>query len=150
MPVSTDARSCCPPLLQGQLLQARVLELPPFFIFHHANSYEEGGRVVIDSIHYDSLPAVGREALAEQQASEEFRLARWLCHSPCMLALSASLFVNPPRSVPACTPRHVRAILCQARLRSPWQANHSARPTVLRSADRSRRGLPQSAAPGGS
>jgi all-trans-8'-apo-beta-carotenal 15,15'-oxygenase len=39
------------------------------FVFHHANAYEEGQRVIVDSIHYDSLPAVGREALAEQQAS---------------------------------------------------------------------------------
>lgn len=34
-----------------------------------ANAYEADGgqRIVVDSIHYDSLPAVGREALAEQQ-----------------------------------------------------------------------------------
>lgn len=47
----------------------RVFKAPPLFIFHHANAFEqaEHNKIVIDSVHYDSLPAVGREALAEQQ-----------------------------------------------------------------------------------
>ncbi|KAL4425965.1 hypothetical protein ABPG75_009981 [Micractinium tetrahymenae] len=54
---------------QGRPLQARCFELPPLFVFHHANAFETdgGSKIVVDSIHYDSLPAVGREALAEQQ-----------------------------------------------------------------------------------
>ncbi|PRW59430.1 Apocarotenoid-15,15 -oxygenase [Chlorella sorokiniana] len=54
---------------EGRPLEARTFTLPPLFIFHHANAYEadDGQRIVVDSIHYDSLPAVGREALAEQQ-----------------------------------------------------------------------------------
>lgn len=46
--------------------KVQKFELPPAFVFHHANAYEEGNNVVIDSIHYKSLPAVGREALPEQ------------------------------------------------------------------------------------
>ena len=40
---------------------------PPGFVFHHANAYEEVSeegttqRIVIDSIHYDSLPMVGKQ-----------------------------------------------------------------------------------------
>jgi carotenoid cleavage dioxygenase-like enzyme len=57
----------CP---QGRPLQPRTFTAPPLFVFHHANAYEspDGRHVSVDSIHYDSLPAVGREALAEQQA----------------------------------------------------------------------------------
>ena len=45
-----------------------VFTAPPLFVFHHANAFEtnNGEQIVIDSIHYDSLPAVGREALAQQ------------------------------------------------------------------------------------
>ncbi len=52
-----------------------VFSAPPLFVFHHANAYEEHTSstsdstttsIVIDSIHYDSLPAVGREALSQQ------------------------------------------------------------------------------------
>lgn len=52
----------------------RTFAAPPLFVFHHANAYEaEGGkRVVVDSIHYDSLPAVGKEALAQQQVRVGF------------------------------------------------------------------------------
>lgn len=54
----------------------RTFAAPPFFVFHHANAYEEetagGGRkVVVDSIHYVSLPAVGREALASQRVDPD-------------------------------------------------------------------------------
>lgn len=54
---------------QGRPLESRRFELPPLFIFHHANAFEAdgGSRVVVDAIHYKSLPAVGREARAEQQ-----------------------------------------------------------------------------------
>ena len=49
--------------------EAMVFSAPPFFVFHHANAFEsaDGQRVTIDSIHYDSLPAVGREASAAQK-----------------------------------------------------------------------------------
>lgn len=54
---------------QGLPLQPRTFTAPSLFVFHHANAYEseDGQRIVVDSIHYESLPAVGREALAEQQ-----------------------------------------------------------------------------------
>lgn len=62
---------CSGTLPQGRPLQPRTFTAPPLFVFHHANAFEsaDGRRVSVDSIHYDSLPAVGREALAEQQAS---------------------------------------------------------------------------------
>ena len=44
----------------------RTFEIPPSFVFHHANAYEEQEDIIIDSIHYKSLPAIGREALPEQ------------------------------------------------------------------------------------
>lgn len=46
----------------------RTFELPSSFVFHHANAYEteDGRNVVVDSIHYPSLPAVGKEALPSQ------------------------------------------------------------------------------------
>lgn len=58
-----------PAVPQGRPLEARRIQLPPLFIFHHANAYEAdgGSKLVVDSIHYESLPAVGREALADQQ-----------------------------------------------------------------------------------
>jgi hypothetical protein len=70
--------TCLPPAtVQGRPLEARCFTAPPLFIFHHANAYETDGgrRLIIDSIHYDSLPAVGREALVEQQASAHRRSA---------------------------------------------------------------------------
>lgn len=55
--------------------QVRTFVAPPLFVFHHANAFEQdtpGGRcVVMDSIHYDSLPAVGREALASQHVDPD-------------------------------------------------------------------------------
>ncbi len=66
-------------------VEARSFLLPGFFVFHHANAYEEyssategstdssgsaespPASVTIDSIYYDSMPAVGREALAAQR-----------------------------------------------------------------------------------
>ncbi len=54
----------------GAPLRSRTYKAPPLFVFHHANAYEsDDGKVIIDSIHYDSLPAVGREALVEQRVS---------------------------------------------------------------------------------
>lgn len=50
----------------------RVFDIPPFFVFHHANAYQHGDdQVIIDSIYYDSLPAVGREALTSQQVDPD-------------------------------------------------------------------------------
>ena len=38
-------------------------------MFHHANAYEEDGgrRIVLDSIYYKSLPAIGKEARPDQK-----------------------------------------------------------------------------------
>lgn len=46
----------------------RTFSAPSCFIFHHANAYQspDGARLVVDSIHYDSLPAVGKEAQQAQ------------------------------------------------------------------------------------
>ena len=44
----------------------RTFKIPSLFVFHHANAYEENCIITVDSIHYPSLPAVGREALPEQ------------------------------------------------------------------------------------
>jgi all-trans-8'-apo-beta-carotenal 15,15'-oxygenase len=78
--VSAEVSTTCQPpaSLQGRPLEARCFTAPPLFIFHHANAYEteDGRRLIIDSIHYDSLPAVGREALVEQQASAHPRHAQ--------------------------------------------------------------------------
>lgn len=36
----------------------QILETPSGFVFHHANAYEQGGQIVIDSVCYEDLPAV--------------------------------------------------------------------------------------------
>ncbi len=38
--------------------KARVLETLSGFVFHHANAYEEGNEIVIDSVCYENLPSV--------------------------------------------------------------------------------------------
>jgi all-trans-8'-apo-beta-carotenal 15,15'-oxygenase len=38
--------------------QVRILEVPSGFVFHHANAFENGDEVVVDSICYESLPSV--------------------------------------------------------------------------------------------
>lgn len=43
-------------------VQAMTLEVPAGFVFHHVNAFESGDRVIVDSICYDSLPAVEPEA----------------------------------------------------------------------------------------
>ena len=58
----------------------KTFTLPSCFIFHHANAYEDGNDLIVDSIHYPSLPAVGKEALPSQcidpNAAFESRLRR--------------------------------------------------------------------------
>lgn len=44
-----------------QLQQPLVLSLPPCFVFHHANAYEDGSRLVVDSIAYPRLPEIWPE-----------------------------------------------------------------------------------------
>jgi carotenoid cleavage dioxygenase-like enzyme len=43
-----------PPLLPAPpadpTLLRRTFEAPPFFSFHHANAYEAGGKLVIDTV----------------------------------------------------------------------------------------------------
>jgi all-trans-8'-apo-beta-carotenal 15,15'-oxygenase len=41
---------------------SRTFTLPPSFVFHHAGGYEDGDDLVVDSIHYPSMPAVGKQA----------------------------------------------------------------------------------------
>lgn len=160
--LSCPARRARPPpaSLQGAPLRERTFELPPLFIFHHANAFEEGGRLVVDSIHvrgsargrgsagwlvgrragrapalapckacpcaahdcpssnhcchprpfapqYDSLPAVGREALAEQQV-------RGRCRGRRRLPACAEHSVSPlPRQQPTTAHLHpTSAHLC--------------------------------------
>jgi all-trans-8'-apo-beta-carotenal 15,15'-oxygenase len=55
--------------VESPSIQPRLFTAPPLFVFHHANAFETSGndrKIIIDSIHYDSLPAVGREATAQQ------------------------------------------------------------------------------------
>jgi len=61
------------PHVDEGIASTRSFAAPPMFVFHHANAYESdnGRRVVIDSIHYNSLPAVGREASAQQTVDPE-------------------------------------------------------------------------------
>ena len=99
--VSTSRLTCtcwalCKPGVQGLPLQPRTFTAPSLFVFHHANAYEseDGQRIVVDSIHYESLPAVGREALAEQQVGRGHSLLR-PC-SPCCALAGASC--SSPRS----------------------------------------------------
>lgn len=40
--------------------------LPASFVFHHAGAYEEGEDLVVDSVHYPSMPAVGKASNPEQ------------------------------------------------------------------------------------
>lgn len=63
----------------------KTFNAPPTFVFHHANAYEmtcdNSGRklLVIDSIHYDSLPAVGREASTSQSIDPDAAFTSRLC-----------------------------------------------------------------------
>lgn len=52
----------------GSARPIEKLTLPGLFVFHHANAYDtaQGNEITIDSIHYPSLPAVGKEALPSQ------------------------------------------------------------------------------------
>ena len=38
--------------------EMKILETEPCFVFHHANAWEEGDRIFIDSVCYDSYPSV--------------------------------------------------------------------------------------------
>ncbi len=40
----------------------RVIETEPCFVFHHANAWEDGDRIYVDSICYDSFPQVNPNA----------------------------------------------------------------------------------------
>jgi carotenoid cleavage dioxygenase-like enzyme len=45
---------------------------PPTFVFHIVNAYESGsGEIVVDAVHYDSLPAVGKQAPGQQQVDPD-------------------------------------------------------------------------------
>ncbi len=45
-----------------QSAQSLTIETPAGFVFHHANAFEQGDEVVIDSVCYASLPAVEPDA----------------------------------------------------------------------------------------
>lgn len=49
----------------GNQEEVKVLEADPCFVFHHANAWEEGGEVFVDSICYESFPKV--------ESGEDFR-----------------------------------------------------------------------------
>lgn len=38
--------------------QIQVLETDPCFVFHHANAFEQGGEIIVDSICYENFPAI--------------------------------------------------------------------------------------------
>jgi len=40
--------------------------MDPCFVFHHAGAFVDGNDLVVDSIHYPSLPSVGKEASPKQ------------------------------------------------------------------------------------
>ena len=47
---------------------------PPTIVFHHINGFEDAGRpgtLVLDSIHYDSLPVLGREPTKAQKVDPD-------------------------------------------------------------------------------
>lgn len=46
--------------------EVRSFNIDPCFVFHHAGCFEDGDDLVIDSIHYPSLPSVGKEASPKQ------------------------------------------------------------------------------------
>lgn len=72
-PAALQDKAHSPPVLQ----EASVLSLPPSFVFHHANAYEEGTRLVVDSIAYPRLP----EIWPEGELQEGVRGGGW-CESP--------------------------------------------------------------------
>ena len=41
---------------QGKQIQ--VLETDPCFVFHHANAFEQDGKIIVDSICYENFPAI--------------------------------------------------------------------------------------------
>lgn len=60
--------------------ETKSFTLPASFVFHHAGAYEDGEDLVIDSVHYPSMPAVGKASSPEQgldpNAAFESRLKR--------------------------------------------------------------------------
>ncbi|MDY6938510.1 MAG: carotenoid oxygenase family protein [Cyanobacteriota bacterium] len=42
--------------------EVQILEAPSSFVFHHANAWEEGDKIYVDSICYDSFPTVEPDA----------------------------------------------------------------------------------------
>ena len=46
----------------GDNRDVRILEAPSSFVFHHANAWEEGDKIIVDSIAYDSFPTVESDA----------------------------------------------------------------------------------------
>ncbi len=47
---------------RGSDRSIQILETEPCFVFHHANAWEDGDRVYVDSVCYDSFPDVEPEA----------------------------------------------------------------------------------------
>ena len=43
----------------GGMREQKVFETAPFFSFHHANAYETGSSVVVDTLAWDSLSFSG-------------------------------------------------------------------------------------------
>jgi all-trans-8'-apo-beta-carotenal 15,15'-oxygenase len=52
-------RSPLAPLKKGGSTgQVQILETEPCFVWHHANAFEHGDQIVLDSVCYDSMPAL--------------------------------------------------------------------------------------------
>lgn len=43
---------------RDQAKQIQVLETDPCFVFHHANAFEQDGKIIVDSICYENFPAI--------------------------------------------------------------------------------------------
>lgn len=90
--------------------RCRAFPVPPSFVFHHINAYEaDANHIVIDSIHYDSLPAVGREALDAQRVDFDVafhpRLRRLTLNTDTGDASVLSLF-DSYLEMPSMSPTH--------------------------------------------
>lgn len=45
--------------------EVRTLEIPPCFVFHHANAFEQEGKVIVDSVCYSDFPSLDGGEYAE-------------------------------------------------------------------------------------
>ena len=51
----------------GDKESLRRFEMPPCYIYHYANAYEDGKAIVFDAVRYESLPLMGDDSAARRE-----------------------------------------------------------------------------------